>query len=247
MTANALQLVPPGAGRRYAGRAVVRLSDAMPGGAARLDAIARYLQDVAADDGTDSGINLETAWVLRKTVLELRRRPRLDDVVDLSTWASASGARWAARRTTLAVAGEPVGEAAALWVCLDLATLRPIRLPPLFWSVYGDAVDSRAVSPRLSHPDPPAELLADARPWPLRVSDLDVMDHVNNTVGWAVVEDELDRLAPGAVVGRAEVEYREPIARSHATCVVSRLAGSAVQVWLLAQATVLVSAAVVLT
>jgi acyl-ACP thioesterase len=103
MTVEALQLVPPGSGRRYTGRAVVRLSDAMPGGVARLDAIGRYLQDVAADDGKDSGINLETAWVVRKTIVELHRRPRLDEPLDLVTWASGSGARWAARRTTMAV------------------------------------------------------------------------------------------------------------------------------------------------
>ena len=63
MTANGVALVAPGAGRRFVATRRVRLGDVLPSGDARLDAIARYLQDVAADDGHDAGIDSHLVWL----------------------------------------------------------------------------------------------------------------------------------------------------------------------------------------
>ena len=234
MPVNGLQLDAPGAGRRYTGGRTVRLSDVLPSGRARLDAIARYLQDIASDDGRDAGIDSDLAWVVRKTIAELRRRPRLDEQLDLVTWASGSGSRWASRRTTMSAGGEPIVEAAALWVCVDPARLRPAKLSERFWTMYGEAVEDRPVSPRLDHPDPPADLVARARPWPLRISDFDVLDHVNNAVTWAAVEDELGRVVPDDSIRRIEVEYREPMDRTDSFGIVSQVTDGTVQIWLVA-------------
>ncbi len=235
MPVNTLQLDAPGAGRHYSARRTVRLSDVLPSGQARLDALARYLQDIASDDGHDAGIDSDLAWVVRKTIAELRRRPRLDEQLDLNTWASGSGARWAARRTTISAAGEPIVEAAALWVCVDVETLRPARLSERFWTMYGEAVEDRPVSSRLTHADPPAALVPGARAWPLRITDFDVLDHVNNAVTWAAVEDELGRLAPGAAIRRAEVEYREAMDRTDGIGIVSQVTAGIVHIWLMAE------------
>ncbi len=217
MTASAMALVPPGAGRQYRSSRLVRLSDVLPSGEARLDAIARYLQDVAADDGRDAGIANHMAWLVRKTVISLRRRPRLEEPIDLVTWASGSAARWAERRTTISVLGDPVIEAASLWVCVDLATMRPSRLPERFWTMYGEAVGERVVTSRLTHPDLPLDPPLAARPWSLRVADLDVIGHVNNAATWAAVEDELDRVGRGPALTKAELEYRGQVDRGQCT------------------------------
>jgi len=59
------------AGRR------VRLADADPTGRLRLDACARYLQDIGNDDTTDSGMDhADTTWVVRRAVVDVHRRPR---------------------------------------------------------------------------------------------------------------------------------------------------------------------------
>lgn len=242
MGTHGLALVPPGAGRRFTASRKVRLGDVLPNGDARLDAVARYLQDVASDDGSDAQIDTELVWLVRKTILQLHRRPRLGDQLESVTWASGSGARWAERRTTISVADEPVVDAASLWVSVDPTTMRAARLPERFWALYREAVDGRVVSPRLTHADVPAVPLADARPWPLRVSDLDVMDHVNNAVTWAVVEDELDRLGLARRVAQAELEYRQPVDRSHELVVTSQVDGDEVRLWLTAGASVLASA-----
>jgi acyl-ACP thioesterase len=241
MTASAMGLVPPRAGRQFASTRLVRLGDVLPSGQARLDAVARYLQDVAADDGRDAGIANYLAWLVRKTVLTVVRRPRMGERLELVTWASGSGARWAERRTTISVAGEVVVEAASLWVCVDLETMRPVRLPEHFWIMYGDAVGDRVVTSRLSHPDLPAEPPPDQRPWPLRVADLDLLGHVNNAATWAAVEDELDRVARDRTLIGAELEYRGPLDRTHDTIVASRLDDSTLHLWLAAGGAVLAS------
>ena len=50
----------------------MRLGDVDPSGRLRLDAIARYLQDVASDDAADAG--LDTGWVARRTLIECAGR-----------------------------------------------------------------------------------------------------------------------------------------------------------------------------
>ena len=54
------------------------------------------------------------------------------------------------------------------------------------------------------------------RPWPLRASDFDVLDHVNNARSLEAVEDELARCLPGRVPSRARVEYRGTVERGDA-------------------------------
>jgi acyl-ACP thioesterase len=223
---------------------VVRLGDVLPSGETRLDALARYLQDVASDDAVDAAVDGHLAWVVRRTALVVYRRPRYQERLDLVTWASGTGGRWAERRTTIRIGGEVVVDAAALWVSVNPATLRPARLGPQFWAVYGEAAGTRTVSSRLRHPDPPAGVPPGHRPWPLRLADLDVLQHVNNAAPWMAVEEEVSTLAPAGRVEWAELEYRAPIERSARVMISSRIEPAVVRVWLLDDAAVLASAVV---
>jgi acyl-ACP thioesterase len=221
-------------GRRYAVRRPVCLGDVLPSGRVRLDALARYLQDVASDDGIDAAIDADQNWVVRRTALAIARRPVLGDQLEIVTWASGAGARWAERRTTIRSTTCPasVVEADALWVCLDSATRRPARLSARFWEIYGESVAGRTVSSRLTHADPPADGTLDSRPWPLRVSDIDVFEHLNNAATWTAFEDELQRRAPNREVGWAELEYRSAIEPDADLLLSSRVEGDGVRVWL---------------
>jgi acyl-ACP thioesterase len=203
------------------------------GGRLRLDALARYLQDVAADDGAELGLDGAGAWVLRRAVLRFHGLPRFHDVTQLTTWCSGSGPRWAERRTTVRVDGRVAAESAAVWVFVDEAG-RPTRLEPWFHELYGPSTAGRRVSGRLRLPGPSDE--ATARPWPLRATDLDVLGHVNNGIAWAAVEDEVARhLDEGELDRRlrgATLEYRSPIDPGDEPELVSEIEPDAIGAWL---------------
>ena len=120
----------PGPGRQFTTRRRVRLGDATPKGRLRLDAVARYLQDVANDDTRDADWSDPHWWVVRRTVIDVHEFPAYLQEIDLTTWCGGVGSHWAERRTRIsATDGTVLIDAAALWVHVDEATLQPSRVP----------------------------------------------------------------------------------------------------------------------
>jgi acyl-ACP thioesterase len=98
-------------------------------------------------------------------------------------------------------------------VHLDPATMRPKALPESFHALFGPSAQGRTVRARLLHADAPSSetALAARHPFPLRFTDFDVLDHVNNAVYWEAVEEELARRRELRAPLRAELEHRAPI------------------------------------
>jgi acyl-ACP thioesterase len=207
------ELVPrPSSGRLFEGSRRVRLADVSPAGRLRLDAAARFLQDLSADDTADAALEDAEAWVVRKTIIEVTAFPRYLEPLALATWCSGTGSHWAERR--ISIVGERGGaiEAATTWVHIDLESGRPTRIPAGFDDLYGEAHGGRRVKARLDHPDPPDGEL-DGFPWPLRFTDFDVLDHVNNAACWQIVEEALSKHRDLRAPLRAEVQHRTAIER----------------------------------
>ena len=79
----------PAVGRSFAAQRRVRLADLDASGRVRLDAVARFLQDIAIDDVQETGWGMpEHLWFVRRIRLEVRE--------PLSTTASSSSSRGAA-------------------------------------------------------------------------------------------------------------------------------------------------------
>ena len=215
MTADGF-VAPPADARVFRHPAVAGLADVAPSGRARLDAIARWLQDAALADVVDSGLG-GGVWVLRRLRLRVERFPRFGEALDVATFCSGTGALVAERRSTVRVAGDGAGasgdasaavEALALWVHLDPDGARPCPLPEGFEAVYGASAAGRRVRARLRHPAVPPDGAA-GLPWRFRAADLDLAGHVNNAVYWQVLEEELVAADPAGGVD-AEIEYRTP-------------------------------------
>lgn len=225
-------MAPPSEGRRYRSSRRVRLGDVGPSGELRLDAVARYLQDIASDDVDEAGINGEAGWVVRRSTLEVTGRPLYEDVVEMTTWCSGTGAAWAERRTSISSKGRSLVEGASLWVCMDTATMRPRVLGDRFFGVYGAGARARPVPSRLrlATGPPPGST---SRRWPLRHADFDVLGHVNNAIAWAAIEQEVALSWSGLWVVQAEVEYRRPIEDSDDLAVVGVDQDGLVGVWLI--------------
>jgi acyl-ACP thioesterase len=191
--------------RRFSADRPIRLSDADAAGRLRHDAIARYLQDVAADDVLDAGwAPDEHIWVVRRTVLDVLQPFVADTAIQLTTWCGAVAGSAAARRTS--VVGDRGGhvEAEMIWIHLG-PDLQPLRLGERFLSIYGASAEGRRASTRLKLPGPtPAAVPAT---WPLRSTDIDQLGHVNNAAYWIAVEEHFELNAPH----RAVLEYRQPL------------------------------------
>lgn len=208
------QMVPlPEKGRVFRARRRVRLGDAAPSQRLRFDACARYLQDIGNDDTEDSGLDASTGpsggvWVVRRSVVDVVEPPRWGEWLDLATWCSGTGGRWAGRR--LSMVGERGGrvEVDTLWVHLRPDTLTPARLPESFLDIYGEAAGGRRITARHVLPAPPDDRAPLARiAWPLRAVDYDVMRHVNNAAYWSAVEEILARGPRSDGPRRAILEY----------------------------------------
>lgn len=210
-------LVPlPDRGRRFARSRRVRLGDVTVGGRLRLDALARYVQDVSNDDTTDAALADDLAWVVRRTVIDVRAPAGLREELTLTTFCGGIGGRWAERRVHVAGERGAAIDVATLWVHLDAETGRPKPLPHQFHELYAEAAGGRTIRARLHVPDPPTEGV-DWRPWQQRVTDLDVLGHVNNAVAWAVVEESLAERGglTRRLPVRAEVEHPGAVEAHH--------------------------------
>ena len=203
------ELVPaPGVGRRFARTLVPGLADAAPTGRVRLDALARWLQDVAHADVVDAGVGDRAVWVVRRARLQVARWPRFDEPATVATFGSGMGRMWAQRRTTITTEAGGLVEAVALWVHLDPAGGRPVPLTDDELAVYGPSALGREVKARLRHPAAPPDG-APGRPWAFRAAELDLAGHVNNAAYWAALEEELvTAQAPAAL--DVELEFRTP-------------------------------------
>lgn len=202
----AVLLERPARGRVFERGRRVRLAEVDPTGRCRLDAVVRHLQDVARDDSADSGLRNPMNWIVRRTMLEVRTAPVFEEWLELATWCSGYGSRWAERRTQVRGDAGAAVEAVTIWVHVDGATGRPTRLADDFFAIWGETAAGRTVSARTVLPTEwPSEAHDD--PWPIRFADLDVLGHVNNAAQWVAVEEALHRAGWHGGAVRAELEH----------------------------------------
>jgi acyl-ACP thioesterase len=198
----------PSQGRTFVASRSVRLTDMDPRGRVRLDAVARFLQEIAIDDVDETGWGTpDHLWFVRRIRIDVLEPFLADRAVELVTWCSGLATVAAGRRWSLT--GDRGGriEVDSVWIHLD-ADQRPARIAR--FDAYAEAAGGRRVSARPQLPDPPTD--RPRSPWPLRASDVDLHGHVNNTVYWQAIEDVLRGSGPELRRPlRARLEFREPL------------------------------------
>jgi acyl-ACP thioesterase len=199
----------PERGRVFTEPARATLADCAPTGRIRLDALARWAQDVAYADAVEAGLSRRAAWVVRRTRMRVTRFPRFGEEFDLATFCSGLGRMWAERRTSMTRVGEAAGavELVSLWVHLDPLSGRPTKLTEDEIAMWGESTSGRTVNARLRHPAPDG--VADSFTWWFRNSELDLAGHVNNAAYLTPLEEELLQDAEPESID-IEIEYRSP-------------------------------------
>ena len=215
---EAAETVAPGAscivdlapsGRVFHTTRRVSIDDANASGRMEADAIARFLQDAGNDDTDDAALaEFGLAWVARRASIEIRQAPEARELLEIATWCSGTGRRWAERSTRLT--GDRGGhiEAAAVWIHIDPTTGRPSSWGEGFADNYLEATQGRRIDAKLRHStDVPDG--ADARPWQFRVTDMDAFGHVNNAAYLSLAEEIWGETAL-TQPARIEIEWRKP-------------------------------------
>ena len=200
----------PGRGRVFTETLRPGLADCSPTGRIRLDALARWAQDIAYADSVDAGMASRAMWVVRRTRMRVARFPRFGAEFALQTFCSGLGRMWAERRTSITPAGEEAGgvEVVSVWVHLDPLSGRPTKLTAEEIAMWGESTAGRTVTARLRHPAPDG--VTDGFPWWFRSTELDLAGHVNNAAYLTPLEEELlvDHAEPDSI--DVEIEYRSP-------------------------------------
>ena len=200
------EIVEWSTGRAYEQEMRPGIADADGAGRCRLDAMARWLQDIAYADLIDAGFEGRGAWIVRRTRIRVDSFPRFGDELTLRTFCSGIG-RFSAERRTSIRGGSATVETVALWVCLDPERNRPMRFPPDFIEAYEKSAAGRDANVRLRHPEPPAD--TGRSPWHFRSAEMDPAGHINNSHYWVPLEEELaEGPEPDGI--DAEIEYRDP-------------------------------------
>jgi acyl-CoA thioester hydrolase len=193
----------------------------------------RYMQETAFDASAAAGYNMDRYaaigrhWLVRETEIEVLRPLHYNDLFQIRTWV-ADFRRIRSRRAyefSLAGSAEPVARAMTDWVFLDSAGGRPAAIPPEMMAAFHPEGPPESVPPRSRFPGLPARPDGAFHLWRrVEWQDLDQMQHVNNAVYVAYIEDcgvqaaaahgwPPDRMAAEGFVlqtCRQQIEYRQP-------------------------------------
>lgn len=210
----------PQEGMGFASAWPVRAGDVDPYNRLRFDAVGRYLQDIAWEELHQTVLHhTDPNWIVRRTVIDVIRPILWPDRVQLLRWCSSMSTRWTNMRVRVTSDNGGLIETEGFWINISESNNRPARISDegLNYLAQTTAEQRLRWRPYLSDTTPP-ESDTDL-PFPVRATDIDQYNHVNNACYWQAVEQFLVEY-PKLVAGphRAIIEYATPVyARQHVT------------------------------
>ncbi|MEV0298299.1 acyl-ACP thioesterase domain-containing protein [Nocardia sp. NPDC050710] len=203
----------------------------------RLDAVARYLQDIGFEhlDAVEDG-DTHRGWVVRRTVIDVLKPIEFGEHVTLRRWCSALSNRWCNMRVQICGSGGGLIETEGFLIHFGTETGMPARMSDRFMAPMMAATTEHRLRWKavLTDPLPAAdEAGVDELRFPLRVADIDLLDHVNNAVYLGAVEERLAAY-PDLTAGahRVVIEYAKPLQAGEEVRLVGRRTGSALDIWI---------------
>ncbi|GAB17753.1 hypothetical protein GOEFS_038_00200 [Gordonia effusa NBRC 100432] len=214
----------------------------------RLDAVARYLQDVANDniEATEFS-DTDPFWIVRRTVIDVIRPISWPGTVTAQRWCGALSTRWTNMRVRLTATHEtnrfnpedrPDGliETEAFWINVNEQGM-PSRLTDDAFELLAQMTDEHRLRWKSMNSDkaPAAtDVELPDRPHPLRITDFDPFKHLNNAAYLEAIEDELvDHPDLVDKPHRLVIEYLRPIVPRSQLTLRRRRVGDRLEVWIL--------------
>lgn len=180
-----------------------------------MDAAARHIQDIGQDQLREMGYEAtHPLWIVRRTMMDLLAPVEFQNILRVRRWCSGTSNRWCEMRVR--IDGKRDGglvESEAFWININRETQGPARISDDFLAGLKrtTSVDRLRWKSYLSAGS--RDDAAEIRNYPVRVTDIDLFDHMNNSVYWSVVEDYLasyPELLDAPL--RVTVEHEAPVA-----------------------------------
>jgi acyl-ACP thioesterase len=192
----------------------LRVADIDRNGRLRMDAAARHIQDIGQDQLRQLGFEeTHPLWIVRRTVIDMVRPIEFQDLLRLRRWCSGTSNRWCEMRVRIDGRKGGLIESEAFWININRDTQTPSRIADDFL----EGLQRTTKIDRLrwkAYLKPGTRQTADQiREYPIRFTDIDLFDHMNNSVYWSVVEDFLSA-SPEMLCDpiRVTLEHEAPIA-----------------------------------
>jgi acyl-ACP thioesterase len=214
----------------------VRLADTDANQLLLLDAVARYLQDIGYEhlDVMPDG-ELHRAWVVRRTVMDILKPVEFGERATLRRWCNATSNRWCNMRVQIKGSNGGLVETEAFLIHFSEETGMPARMTDAFVGPMLASTDEHRLRWKAVLTDPlPSTAEDDVQTvdFPLRVTDIDRLGHVNNSVYLSGLEEALSLHRDITTVPyRVIIEYTKPLMGGDKVELVTRRAGDIVDIW----------------
>lgn len=174
-------------------------------------AIINYFQDCSTFQSEDLGIGLEfleekkKAWILTYWQVVIERYPKMNEKLQVSTWASKFKGMLADRNFCMTDAdGKRLAYAQSVWVYMDMEKGRPVRPEQDEVDAYGqcEPLDMDYEPRKIILPKTAVSL----EPFPVRRYHIDTNEHVNNC---QYVQMAMEVLNQEKIIRQVRVEYKK--------------------------------------
>lgn len=192
----------------------LRVADIDREGRLRFDAATRHIQDIGQDQLRELGYEeTHPLWIVRRTMIDLIRPIEYQDMLRLRRWCSGTSNRWCEMRVRIDGRKGGLIESEAFWININRETQGPARISDDFVAGLRRTTEVDRLRWK-AYLTPGSREDADRiQEFPVRVSDIDMFDHMNNSVYWSVVEDYLSTV-PDLLRAplRVTIEHDAPVA-----------------------------------
>jgi acyl-ACP thioesterase len=171
----------------------LRVADIDRQGRLRLDAATRHIQDIGQDQLREMGYQAtHPLWIVRRTMIDLIRPIEFQDMLRLRRWCSGTSNRWCEMRVRIdGKRGHGLVESEAFWINISRETQMPSRISDDFLAGLQRTTDVDRLRWKAYLKPGSRGDAAEIREYRVRYTDIDLFDHMNNSVYWSVVEDYL--------------------------------------------------------
>lgn len=150
-------------------------------------------QDIGQDQLREMGFEeTHPLWIVRRTMIDLIRPVEFSDMLRMRRWCSGTSNRWCEMRVR--IDGKRKGgliESEAFWININRETQMPSRIADDFLAGLHKTTSVDRLRWKSYLKPGSRDDAVEIHEFPVRVTDIDLFDHMNNSVYWSVVEDYL--------------------------------------------------------